>query len=326
MFVILSPDEVDMYIDLLADPAEILRSPHLDVVPYAPRVLALSEHLGIDLSATLYALGAIPLCQPRDSHPAVRRAAARMISERSGALRAAIPDIIKARCTVLTEPGRVDVMREVVEPLVSDTLSILADMPIDVAEHAHIGRIFSQTLGVAKRRKMEHELDQLVTGLRQTFPDADDETVGLKLSLAILGRDAMIGTLGCTLHDLVLKLDGAAWSTLAWPETPTRTGVPYIDRVAVQNVTIKGRPVDRGGIVRAQLDDYETAQDPRSRLGFFGAGAHLCLGRALTLDLWSALGSLLAQCAGQPHLVAFALRRDDVFHIPETLVLEIKTQ
>lgn len=309
--------------DLSSDPADILRSRYLDVVPYAPRVLALSQHLGIDLSATLYALANVPLCQPQDSHPAVRRAAAKLIAERTGTLKAVIPDMIRSRCGVLCVPGHVDVMRQVVEPLVSDTLSIIADMPIDVAEQEHIGRIFSQTLGVAKRRKMNDELSQLIARLRHTFPDADDSIVGLKLALAILGRDAMLGTFGCTLHDLVRKLDGAAWSTHDWPDTPTRTGVPYIDRIALKDVAVGGCPVDRGGIVRAHLVEYETSSDPRSRLGFFGGGAHLCLGRALALDLWSGLSGFLAQSTARPHLVDFSLRRDDVFHIPESLTLEI---
>ncbi len=310
--------------DISSDPTEILRSQRLEVVPYAPRVAALSECLGIDLSATLFALTNLPLCQERDTHAAVRRAAARLISERTETLRAAIPDMVRTHCAVLCVPGRVDLMQEVIGPLVSDTISILIDMPIDVAEHDHISRVFSQALGVAKRRKMDHALGQLTTRLRQTFSNADESVVGLKLAFTILGRDAMLGTFGCTLHDLVQKVDGGAWSALDWPDTPTRTGVPYIDRIALEDVTVGGEALEAGSNIRARLADYETAEDPRSRIGFFGAGAHVCLGRALTLDLWRGISRFMAQSTARPHVLEFALRRDDVFHIPQILFLEIE--
>ena len=312
-----------MRIDVSTDPAEILRSRHLDVVPYAPRVSTLSAHLGIDLSTTLFALSNLPLCQPRDRHAAVRTSVARMIADQSARLRAAIPGIVTMRCGVLMQPGRVDVLHDVVEPIVSDALSILIDMPIDVADHDHISRIFSQTLGVAKRRKMEAALGDLTRRLRLVFPAADAGVIALKLSLAILGRDAMIGTFACTLEDMARRRAGRSWSAEVWPETPTRTGVPYIDRMALSDVSVGGAHIAAGGVIRAQLDRYESATNPQDRLGFFGAGAHVCLGRALTLDLWGAMAAALATSEARPQVMAFALRRDDVFHIPETFILEI---
>lgn len=309
--------------ELSSDPTDILKCRQLQVVPYAARVAALSDHLGIDLSATLYAFDHLPLCQQRDTHAAVRRAAANMIAERIDSLRSAIPHMVKTRCAVLGTPGRVHLMEDVIAPIVSDTLSILVDMPIDVAEHEHISRIFSPSLGVAKRRKMDNALGHLTARLRETFPDADESVVGVKLALAILGRDAMMGTLGCTLHHLADNAQGAAWCAMPWPEIPTRTGVPYVERVAFADIRVDGVPFASGSIIRAKLSDYETAEDPRRRLGFFGAGPHVCLGRAATLEIWGAIAAFLAKSPARPRVVAYAERRDDVFRIPEILTLEI---
>ncbi|MCR8725577.1 hypothetical protein [Frigidibacter sp. ROC022] len=315
-----------MHCEISTDPRDILKSSHLDVVPYALRVSALSERLGIDLSSTLFALHSVPLCQGRGSHAEIRRAAAGLIADRTPALREAIPAMVEERCAVLCRAGRVEVMEEVIRPLTSDTLSILVGMPIDMGDYDLISRIFSQTLGVAKRRRMERELGDLVSRLRRAFPDAGDDIVGLKLALAILGRDAMMGTFGCTLHDLARAQEGGAWSALDWPEVPTRTGVPYIDRIALKQVSVGGETHAEGDTVRAQLTRLEAAEDPRARLGFFGSGAHLCLGRALTLDLWSALSACLAQSSARVRVCDYALRRDDVFHIPQILMLEIATE
>ncbi|SDY66908.1 hypothetical protein [Citreimonas salinaria] len=308
-----------------SEPSEILRSRHVDVVPYAARVRALSERLGVDFSSTLYAYDTVPLCQQRDAHAAMRRETAELIAARTGALRAAIPGLIDAHCAVLCGPGRVDVMRTVLAPLVSDALSVLVEAPLDPDEDEHVSRVFSQAMGVAKRRKVEDALTGLRARLREALPEAEERVLGLKLALAILGRDAMLGTFACTLHDLVAGLDGAPWSALDWPDMPTRTGVPFVDRVALQDVSVDGEAVDAGGSIRAQLDVYETAADPRDRLAFFGAGAHTCLGRALTLDLWRAFASMLARSGARPRVADYALRRDDVFHIPQTFVLEIAT-
>jgi hypothetical protein len=312
-----------MRYDLSSDPTDILKCRQLQVVPYAARVAALSDHLGIDLSATLYAFAHLPLCQQPDTHAAVRRAAANLIAERIDSLRSAIPQMVKRHCAVLGTPGRVHLMQDVIAPIVSDTLSILVDMPIDVAEHEQISRIFSQSLGVAKRRKLDNDLRHLTARLREAFPDASESVLGVKLALAILGRDAMMGTFGCSLHDLAKKVEGAAWCSITWPDIPTRTGVPYVERVAFADVTVDGELFASGSIIRAELADYETTADPRRRLGFFGAGPHVCLGRAATLETWGAIAAFLAKSTARPRVVAYAERRDDVFNIPEVLTLEI---
>ena len=304
------------------EPAEILKARDLDVVPYAPRVGALADRLGLDLSATLDALNAVPLCLPRDRHSEARRDMAGLIAAQAEPLRAALPGLVARHFAPLTRPGRVDAMAGVVAPAVAEVISILVGMSVTVEEGSHISRIFSQTLGVARRKRMDEELARLQRRLRDQFPAADDRTLGLKLSLLILGRDAMMGTFGCSLEDMARRA-GGGWSALAWPETPPRTGVPYIDRIALGDVTVGGRPVDKGETIRAALADYEKADDPRLRLSFFGAGAHLCLGRALSLEIWRELGAFLAASPARPRVTAFALRRDDVFQIPESFEMEI---
>ncbi|GHF52392.1 hypothetical protein [Seohaeicola zhoushanensis] len=306
-------------------PTDILKARDLDVVPYAARVAGLSERLGIDLSVTVDALNAIPLCLPRDRHAEARRDIAAMIAGRNEVLRAELPHIVRRHFARLTETGRVEVMREAVAPAVAELISLLVGMPIGVEDTNHVSRIFSQSMGVARRKTLEAELGRLNAQLRATFPSSSARELGLKLSLMILGRDAMMGTFGCSLAAMAQAAE-AGWNSLDWPDLPPRTGVPYIDRVANADVMIGEQPVAKGQPVRAHLADFEASDDPRLRLSFFGAGAHLCLGRALAMDSWRALGRFLTDSSARPKVLTFELRRDDVFNIPGTFEIEVSKQ
>ncbi len=306
-----------------SDPAEILSARALDVAPYRDRVRLLTERFGLELDATLFALGALPICLPRADHPERRRAIARFIAARAEAVRAELPALVAEHFAALRRPGRADVMREAVEPGVAALLSLLTGVPIVFDRHAHVSRIFSPGLGPARRRQVEAELRDFIAECRARFAQDDEAMTGLRLSLLILGRDALVGTLGVSLQRLVAAADGAAWRDIDWPATPPATGVPYIERVAVEPVTVAGRALAPGNSIRAELASYEAAPDPRTRASFFGAGAHLCLGRTLALDLWAALGAFLAQGDERPRLLTFALRRDDVFAIPERFEIEV---
>lgn len=312
-----------MHVDETLDPAEILRSPDLDVVPYAERVAALAAHLGLAFPATLRALESIPLCLSRSDHPAARRTMAEMIAARTDVLKQRIPGMVANRMAPLSRPGAVDMMASVVTPLVDDMISGLLDLPLQVGPDTLISRVFSQSLGVAKRRRLEAELAQLIAELETAFPQDDARTIGLKLSLAILGRDALTGTLACSLHAVLAAAPGQPLSAMDWPDLPPRTGVPYIDRMARRGAMIGSHPIPPGDTIRAWLARYETAEDPRARLSFFGAGAHLCLGRALSLDLWRSLATALRGLRMIPTITDYQLRRDDVFHLPQSFTIKV---
>lgn len=308
---------------LSSDPVEILKSGDLDVIPYARRVTALADHLGLSFPATIRVLETIPLCLARADHAEARRAIAAMIADQSEVLRPAIPAMVTGALAPLSRPGVVDVMGVVVKPLVDQMISGLVGMTVQLDAETHISRVFSQSLGVSRRRRMETELARLLEDLRAAFPDASDTTIGLKASLAILGRDALTGTLACSLHSVLASAPGRAFRDMIWPELPPRTGVPYVDREALVEVIVDGQPLAAGSSLRAHLAAYEDSRDPRAPLSFFGGGAHLCLGRSLSLDLWRRLAEELAGLPLVPRVDAFALRRDDVFRLPETFRIEV---
>lgn len=301
------------------DPASVLTSPLLDVVPFADRIAALSARTGLDFSTTVFALRALPLAADRSRHAPLRRALAAMMAQRLPVLRARMPALVAARLGVLAGPGDIDMMGEVVVPLVGDVLSDLSGVALGPGECDLVSRLFSEILGPARRVRLEGELRLLRARIETTFPDASEEDIGQRMALVILGRDALIGTLARSLE--ALFREGRPFGALDWPDAPPRTGVPFIDRVAVAEGRLGGRDLHPGDSLRAALQLHETGIG--DVLGFFGAGAHLCLGRTPALDLWREIGRHLGTLPGRPEVTAFVLRKDDVFAYPETFLLKV---
>jgi len=311
-----------MRVQIRDDPAEILRSPALDVVPYAARHATLAGRLGIDLSATVFALDHIPLCLDRARHPPMRRAIAGLIAAGTPALRAALPDLVARHFAPFLRLGRIEAMAGAVQPCVAAMLSGLAGFELGLGPDTLVSRIFSQALGPARRRRMEDELQGLQARIAAAHPGADATERGARLALAILGHDALTATVGASLAALLPAEAPLPLARLHWQATPPRTGVPYIDRMALQDVRVGERAHDRGETIRARLDRYEGAP-AEARNAFFGAGAHLCLGRPLSLELWAELGRQMRAAPTAARLVAAPMRRDDVFHMPERLEVEV---
>ena len=310
----------------LSDPeisTQILTSRDFDVVDYADRYSALADRLGLDLSNILFALAAIPLCLRGAAHEQQRSQIARMIAARQPETLAALPQIVRRSFAGLHAPGRHDILNEAIIPAVDGTLSVMLQVPLDLTGDVMVSRIFSQAIGVAKRKRLDAELAGLRARFRAGFPDEDAQTTGMRIALTILGRDALIGTLGCTLHDHFAALAGRAATARACPHMPTRTGVPYIDRTALQTTEVAGAPVQAGETLRVRLDAYETRDTRQDQMKFFGAGAHTCLGRPVSLALWAAVAQEISQIDRPIRVVAFTERKDDVFRLPSEFIVEI---
>jgi hypothetical protein len=304
------------------DPALVLASPLLDVTPFADRIDALAKRTGLDLSTTVFALRALPNAADRTRHADLRRAMATALAPRLPLLRERLPQIVAARLSPLGRSGQTDLMAGVIVPCVGDVLAILSGVEVDADGCTLVSRIFSEVLGPARRLRLEAELRALRQMFETSFPDAPEAEIGMRLAMVILGRDALIGTLACSLHDVIQGAAGRPFAKMPVPDAPPRTGVPYIDRVAIAEGDVGGHLAVPGMPMRAHLHLYE-AGGPAAALGLFGAGAHLCLGRTPALDLWRALAQELGTLPGTPRVVAFGLRKDDVFSYPDRFIVEV---
>ncbi len=77
-------------------------------------------------------------------------------------------------------------------------------------------------------------------------------------------------------------------------------------------------PVAQAEVLRCRLQSLE-AEDEAARLRFFGAGQHVCLGRATSLDLFEKIVAHLRSLPVRVDDLVLTLRDDDVFAYPEIL-------
>lgn len=306
----------------LTDASEVLADGDFHPAPFIERYITLSERLKLDFSAIIFTLQHVPFCLDGTEHAAQRADIARLMAERRPWVTAQLPGMTERRLSVLSEPGEHDLMARLVLPFVDDLIGALVGIDPGVPPDALVSRIFSQNMGVARRKRLETELKVVIARLRDAYPDASPLRLGSHVAMVVLGRDAMIGTLGRSLFHLLDQAAGRPLCQLSTPLVASHTGVPYIDRMARCPTVAAGADVAEGEVLRCVLKSLEDAPQAE-RMRFFGAGAHLCLGRALALEVFSALADGLSRIATWITVTDFALREDDVFAFPETFIVRV---
>lgn len=279
------------------------------VVPYAARVRQLAERLGQNFDATIQTFDHLPLAQNGEQHRVSRAKAAQFLGPGRARLKRELPSLVARHFSPLETSKTLEVMVEIIIPFVDDCLTIVSEVAGDFEADSMVSRLFSQSAGVAKRRRLNRELIALRLRVEDKCPHA--EANDIRLALMILGRDALIGTLAGSLAFFFEHLDGRQLSAETFSDTPTRTGVPYIDRVMADGKT-----------VRCQLSDLSG----NKRTGFFGKGIHACLGRAISADIFAEVSEFLSLVDRSVSIQNYRLRKDDVFDFPEFFEIELWTK
>lgn len=291
---------------------KVLTDPSHEVLDFHNRHARLAERLQLDFADILFLLDHMPLALRGEAHAAQRADAARLLGERRATIAAAIPGLIARHLACLERPGTVDLLHEACVPLVEELIGVTIDADLEHADANYVSRVFSQLLGVAQRRAMNAELAGLRRQITLAHPGESPLRQGSRLALVVLGRDAMIGTLSRSLHAHFVDLEGAALNSKPLPEAPTHTGVPAVPRES----KVEGEEL------RCRLAAFEGG-DASDRMRFFGAGGHVCLGRALSLDLFKLLSAHLLQLKTSVTVETFHLRKDDVFAMPDTFTIKV---
>jgi cytochrome P450 len=295
--------------------ATALSSHDLAPVDYGGRHKALADHLGIDLSATLAVINHIPICLDGKAHADARKRTANIIASGANEALTFVDNQVPEMITTLLAPGQHDVMREFVYPCVNKLISANIGTDLAMCDETLVSRIFSQTTGVAKRRRMNDELTSLHQTIASSQPKLSREDIYDRLALCILGTDALRGAIGCSMKAI---FDGAPIS-----KEFHKTGVPYIDRRVKRACPIDAVEYPIGANLRAQLQILEAEEHAGDRNRFFGYGAHVCLGRRIAIKLWEQIQRQIAASQVSVMTLRYDLRKDDVFCIPETFVIEV---
>ena len=296
------------------DAVAVLADRNFDLTPHLAFTAALEKRLRLDLSTTIAVMQRLPLWASGDVHETLRREVAAFLAEdkQNKCDRAAqrIRSVIHSGLDG-SDIDLLDIIKNVVHIFMEEVTGLpsikgcLSDMP----------SILSSNLGVQSRRRLEASLRTQMTFARERFPDEPEGRHLLRVGQWSMGRDAMIGMLGLSLHHHLHLLDGRPLKTLRLPDVPTHTGVPAIGRIARNDMSIAGCPLSPGALIECRLDSLSGLPNVMRR-HFFGAGAHLCLGRPLAMSFMVIVTEILAECDFGLKTQTFCLAEHDVFDIP----------
>jgi cytochrome P450 len=312
-------------ITVAGDCEAMLLSPNLCVPPYRPAYEDMAKrHSDYAFPNLLFAFNYIPMCLNGEEHKAARRGIAEFMAARKGAVSAEAPMIVERWFGQIAARGRVELMADAIEPLVKDVLCALNQT--DQSGRASIrsvSAVFDRMMGANKRRELDSELATIRDCIRRGLgPDASEQQEGFCLALFILGNDALAGTLGESLYQIFAANPGRLLSQIDYPATPPATGVPFLERVVREPFEYGGVAFRKDDRIRILLQSFQYSNVAADRIRAFGAGIHACLGRALSLEIWSLITRALAQIEARVEILDYALRDADyVFTYPSRLLV-----
>jgi hypothetical protein len=279
----------------------------------------LALRLKLDLSATLTVMRHLPLWADGARHQALRQETAAFIGKHRGRKMAqAGLDLQETfKVNMMTDSENVDMLR-LVQDMVADLLVQVTGLPKPSAGPQNSLNVFSSNLGIAARLRLESELKYQLDQAGSLYPDETDQARAIRVGQWSMGYDSLVGTITQSVYRHLRKIGTGSLKLNPMSDTPSDTGVPKIGRISARDTTVAGCPVPHGSLVECYLNQPNSGT---GRLGFFGAGAHLCLGRPLALEFYKMVSRQINACDFGLDIVSFRLRDCDVFTIPDEFVV-----
>jgi hypothetical protein len=275
---------------IVADPQviqEILRRPEAALMDLGEILAAVKAKFGVELANVEYACKVLPVLVQEDVHPAIRKQFAAFISGCLAELDAQLPDIMKSSLSPLRRKGGVDLLAEVVNPLIQRTFSIFlkSDMPAEFLT-LHVTEILSFKAMVAHLKKLDDRIATVLSHLRATT--ANEEEVGWKFTCLVFGLHTVTMMLAESIVAALRTSEATGQPAAKLPDFPVETGVPVSHRRAKADFQVAGHNFAAGDFIRLQMQALGYSSVSEDRRFIFGTGVHSCLGKHVSLRIWDA--------------------------------------
>ena len=222
---------------------------------------------------------------------------AQLISGRSAPAKTAAQRFLAKAVPLVFRGGeRAELMQDLVWPLNNLVFGELLGVPVPnmAAKGPSVSQIFDRFLGLNRRTALQSALAQLSQAITS---DAGGLSTSADYATALLvvGHDSLAASLGASLVGLLEEAADARLCDLDYPDDLPRTGVPYVERIAQADCTIRGYEFHAEDRVRLFLDACPARGSAYEEAPFFGRGRHLCLGKDLSQWVWRTLTQELAR-------------------------------
>lgn len=289
---------------VIAEPAlivELLRSPHADILDIEGMLGPVERAYRIEFPNLRFAARHLPLFLAGDIHAARRRIFSKYLAGRLTALEAALPELIARQLGPLRGTGRTELVSDVTGPLVREINSILVQCPVPKEINSlDLLDLFALNKSLARFKGLEARTGQAIAFLSRA--GEDEELLGCRFTALVMGFETLLTMLteGITAAFRDHRREADAPVTL--PADPIETGVPLSYRRASADFELAGHAFKAGDLFRLQLQTlgYSTRAAERTRI--FGAGEHSCVGKQVSLRIWTQLKQSFDALAVRGHV------------------------
>ncbi len=298
---------------------ELIRQPQVRV---AHVFEDLSEEVKSVFPNLAFAFRCVPLCMNGEAHRRMRRRMAEVMGANRGETVRVIQHAVETYVGRLESCAEIDLIAEVLRPLGSEVVAAVSGSALPAKpEFDRLSIVMDQWMSLKHRRSVEATLQDARDIIRsQLKPDDPPDEEAARLALHILGRDALVGTLGESLHRILESARQTKLSKIAYPALPPETGVPFAERRIGESFEYRGHAFEAGQRIRFRLQGLVYSEDPTDRERIFGIGVHTCLGRQVGLEVWGHLTARLAGIDRVAEIVDYKLRTGEyTFTFPEIL-------
>ncbi|WP_406872184.1 hypothetical protein WHT83_20005 [Aminobacter sp. P9b] len=299
--------------------SKIFRSDRFKVIAFADHYRQIADRTKFNFDASIAALDHVPLANEGSRHRHLRGQVASVVGADSRSKLRAIENFIAGLATNTFTGGRdVDLVHDVAGPIFNKLFSLWFGLEqAELVGHMNVSQVFDMVLSLNRRKGVNDQ----VAAMTCAFASQETRlptTPEIAVAMNILGNDALIGSIALSLWHTLARNAGKRLDEIDYPDNLPSTGVPYIERVAAEDVEIGGLIVSKGQRVRLMIDAtaYHVSEDQADLL--FGKGRHLCLGKPATLTIWSSLIKALSANSRKFTVGEIKMRTGDyAFSFPE---------
>jgi hypothetical protein len=296
----------------------VLKGKSFEVIDFKSETARLSQRLAIDLRATEGLLCKVPLGLRAPEHSAIRRRMAVNVSQNSSAALAQYREFVRARVVhAFNNRNSFNIVSEIFSPAVTLVMSVLSGIRLDAPKgDDSLPLIFDRMLSANRRMLLDRHIGATIKRHAAHSP-VDDAR--LNTALSVIGSDSILGSLSQSFIIEIERNPGKLMSEIEWPDKLPATAVPYIERVAKNSCTLAGESIEEGQRIRLYLDTFASG-DSDDLDYFFGAGPHVCVGKAVSLQAWRILTESLSTIARRVQITRIRYRKSDLLFNTPTVV------
>ena len=274
---------------VLADPRicwEALRSPALGVPDVGAIISQFEVKLGRSFDHVRTANDYVLVLRRGAAHAELRKALAKFLADSLKRLESRLPELVDTAVAPLRTAGAVDLYTQVTQPLITAVISEMIGQKVtpDI-QNLMLGDILTANKSPMKLHQLNADYGTALEFLSHSTQDPVE--TACKLNCLTFGFDSLNMAL---MENMIAAFrDRAAGQPAVLPEYPVETGVSVTFRRALRDCRIGSHQFLAGDLLRLQLQPLGYSSQKELKEAIFGAGPHSCVGRQLSLKLWSHL-------------------------------------